>query len=286
MKWFKSSVATAAIVAVASGPLAPVFAPSAAAQEARDQQSLEDLVTQDRPSWPPCPRRNISSTRSSTNSSRRWRSIPTRCWRRFSSPRPFRCRSSRPTACSPRARACQRRRAFRQDRRARSGTRASWSCSPASRPSSSAWPPTSTGPSGSAPPWSRQDADVLAAVQRKRAEALDTGWLAEQRGPGRRADRRPDLHPARRSRGRLRPELRSVARLHHGADGGALHRAAQQSASPTRSSPAPSPSAPRCSSPSSSATTTTTTTDRGWNDYWDRSEPIDWRDRQFYPRPP
>ena len=142
----------------------------------------------------------------------------------------------------------------------------------------------------------QQDDDVLAAVQRMRADAREMGYLSSNDAQIVEEDDRPDLHPARRPGRRLRPDLRS-----------------RRWSTPRRPRPIPtiapaeSYAAPSSQSPFSAQNLLTTGViafgsallvnelwgddddddddDDDWDDYWRRPRPIAWQDREFYPRP-
>ena len=127
-----------------------------------------------------------------------------------------------------------------------------------------------------------QDDDVLAAVQRLRAEALDTGYLASNDAQV--VEETPDeitIRPAD-------PEVVYVP---------SYDPALAYTTAPT-AAPYIAPSNNPLANPSVAGAIAFGAAllvqelfadddddDDGWDDYWGRSRPIDWRDRQFYPRP-
>ena len=198
------------------------------------------------------------ATTSSTNWWRRWRSIPMRCWRRSSSPRPIRSTWSRPTVSSRTMPNSPTRSATRPRR-------------------NEDWDPSIAGAGRGFPTvvrrmaedldWTEQlgDAmlaqtdDVLDAVQRQRARAVATGNLTSNEAQV--VDDEGDTisHRASRSRRGLCAELRRrqppTPRRRPRRAGG---RQPPTGTPPAERSlpPARSPSAARCSSTRSSTITT------------------------------
>ena len=134
-----------------------------------------------------------------------------------------------------------------------------------------------------------QDEDVLAAVQRMRAEADAAGNLTQQRGAGGREGGGPDRHPPGRPRRGLCAELRSGDDLY---DAQPRLRAVSPA---RRTSPdlSHNPLVAGALAFGAALLVQELFEDddddddnrRRWDDYWGRARPIDWRDRQFYPRP-
>ena len=129
-----------------------------------------------------------------------------------------------------------------------------------------------------------QDEEVLAAVQRKRTEALDTGWLMSNDAQV--VERRDDVVT-------IRPANPDVVYV-------PSYDASRAFTSAPTAQPYIAPSSNPLANPLVAGAVAFGAAllvqqlfnddddhddDSGWNDYWHRSEPFDWQDRQFYPRP-
>jgi hypothetical protein len=129
-----------------------------------------------------------------------------------------------------------------------------------------------------------QDEDVLAAVQRKRDEALDTGYLASNDAQivEETADDEIVIRPAD-------PDVVYVPSYDPTLAFTSAPTAAPYVA--PRNNPVANPLVAGAVALGAALLITELfgnddddNDDQGWNDYWHRPQPIDWRDRQVYPR--
>ena len=126
-----------------------------------------------------------------------------------------------------------------------------------------------------------QDDDVLAAVQRMREQALDTGYLTSNAAQVvEEDDEQIYIRPAD-------PEVVYVPNYDP-----ALAFTSAPTASPYIAPPRSGFANPLVAGAIAFGATLLVQelfadddSDDGWDDYWDDRRPIDWRDRQFYPRP-
>ena len=126
-----------------------------------------------------------------------------------------------------------------------------------------------------------QDDDVLAAVQRMREQALDTGYLTSNAAQVvEEDDEQIYIRPAD-------PEVVYVPNYDP-----ALAFTSAPTASPYIAPPQSGFANPLVAGAIAFGATLLVQelfadddSDDGWDDYWDDRRPIDWRDRQFYPRP-
>ena len=136
-----------------------------------------------------------------------------------------------------------------------------------------------------------QDEDVLAAVQRMRAASGRDRQPDKQRRAGDRTGGRSDLHQARRPGGGVRADLRSRVGLHLLHPDIPLRAAADHEHQPAWQSTGGRGLGIRRALlvqelfDDDDDHNNNYKNNGGWNDYWSGGRAIDWRDRQFYPRP-